>query len=469
MTERTERDFLGEKKVPEPAYYGIQTMRAVENFPISGLRAHPEQIKAIAIIKQAAAETNMLLKELDPGIGRAIVQAAKEISGGQWHEHFVVDVFQAGGGTSFHMNANEVIANRAIEILGGSKGDYRLVHPNDHVNMAQSSNDVFPTTIRLASLALINKLLPELTALEKALKDKAIQFNGVIKSGRTHLRDAVPVRLGQEFDAYAVAVHRAAQRIQNATSSLEEIGLGGTAIGTGINTHPRYHVEVVKRLKQLTGWPLKRCPSLIEATQSMSVFAETSSAMKLLALELIRLANDLRLMSSGPNTGLNEINLPAMQPGSSIMPGKVNPVVAELLNMVAFQVIGNDAAIALACQAGQLELNVMTPVIAFNLLESLEITKNAVRIFRERCVTGISINEETCRRFAERSLGMATVLSRHAGYEATARIVRESQTTGRSVREIAVERGLISKQEASQIFDPFMVTGPGLKRRSNAK
>lgn len=459
MSKRIERDFLGEREVPETVYYGIQTLRAVENFPISGLRAHPEQIKAIAVIKQAAAEANMLIKELDSRIGQAIAQAAREVAKGDWNSQFVVDVFQAGGGTSFNMNANEVIANRAIEILGGRKGDYSLVHPNNHVNMSQSSNDVFPTVMRLASLALINKLLPELTGLEGALKAKAIEFNDIVKSGRTHLRDAVPVRLGQEFEGYAAAINRAIKRIKNAALSLEAVGLGGTAVGTGINTRQQYRAEVIKRLRELTGLPLSPSPSLFEATQSMSVFAETSAALKLLALELIRIANDLRLLSSGPNTGLAEINLPAVQPGSSIMPGKVNPAMAELMNMVAFQVTGNDHAVAMACQAGQLELNVMAPVIAFNLFQSLEIARNTIKVFRERCVAGITANEERCRWFAERSLGTATILNRYIGYEMAAKIAQEAFITGRSVQEIAVEKGLITREQADKIFDPFLLTG----------
>lgn len=465
MTSRFERDFLDGKEVPGWAYYGIQTLRAVENFPISGLRSHPEQIKAIAIIKRAAAETNILLKVLDSRIGKAIVQAAQEVIEGRWNEQFVVDAFQAGGGTSFNMNANEVIANRAIEILGGIKGEYTLVHPNDHVNMAQSSNDVIPTTIRLAALALFHQLVPELEELEKALYYKALQFNGIIKSGRTHLRDALPVRLGQEFEGYATAISRAVKRLDKASRSLEEIGLGGTAVGTGVNAHPRYHALVIKRLRELTGFKLKPSPSMIEATQSASVFAEASAALKLLALELIRIANDIRLLSSGPNTGLGEINIPAVQPGSSIMPAKVNPAIPEALNMVAFQVMGNDLAIAMACQAGQLELNVFTPVIAFNLLTSVEITKNMVKVFRERCVAGITANEERCRWLAERSPEMATVLNPYLGYEKTASIIKESLATGRSPREVALDKGLFTREQASQIFNLLHMTGRSLKPR----
>ena len=463
MRVRIERDSLGEGEVLPSVYYGIQTVRATENFPISGLRAHPELIKAIAIIKRAAAETNMILGELDARIGQAIAQAAQEVSDGLWHDHFVVDVFQGGAGTSFNMNANEVITNRAIEMLGGERGAYALVHPNDHVNMAQSSNDVFPTAIRLASLALVNRLLPELEALGGALKAKAAEFDNVVKPGRTHLQDAVPIRLGQEFGGYAAAINRATERLRHASRSLEELGLGGTAVGTGLNSHPQYQRAAVNRLSELTGFDLRPAPSLIEASQSTASFAEVSTALKLLALDLIRIANDLRLMSSGPNTGFAEIDLPPMQPGSSIMPGKVNPVMAEVMNMVAFQVIGNDLAIAMACQAGQLEINVMTPVIAFNLLQSLEIMKNTIRLFRERCVEGITANERRCRQLAERSLGMATVLNPYLGYGRAAQIAQQSLATGRSIREIVLERKLISEEKANQIFDPFNITKPGPK------
>jgi len=460
MNARTERDSLGERQVPAGVYYGIQTLRATENFPISGLRPHPELVTAIALVKQAAADANMELGDLDERRGKAIVQAARETAEGRWREQFVVDAFQAGAGTSFNMNMNEVIANRAAELLGERRGDYSVVHPNDHVNMSQSSNDVFPTALRLAALALLDRLLPEISALHQVLQAKASEFRDVLKSGRTHLQDAVPILLGQEFEGYAAAVARSLARFQIARGSLEEIGLGGTAAGTGLNTHPRYRGLVLERLAALTGRPLRPAGSLIETTQSLSCFAETSACLKLLCLELVRIANDLRLLSSGPRTGLGEINLPPLQPGSSIMPGKVNPVMAEALDMVSFQVIGNDVTVSLACQAGQLELNVMAPVIALNLLQSLEILANALRLFRERCVQGITANKERCLFYAENSAGLATALNRYIGYEAAAKIARESQATGKTVRELVLEKGLFSPEQAAALFSPSALGGP---------
>ena len=460
MKKRIEKDSLGERELPKPVYYGVQTSRAVENFPISGLRSHPELIKAVGLVKRAAAETNILLGELDQGIGTAIIQAADEVSQGQWNDQFVVDVFQAGAGTSFNMNANEVIANRALEILGAARGDYSRIHPNDHVNRGQSTNDVFPSSLRLAAIALTKALVVDLDAIIAVLEAKAEQFYEVVKPGRTHLQDAVPVRLGQEFAGYALAVRHGVERLQRAQISLERIGLGGTAVGTGFSDHPHFHVMVVSRIRELTYTGLTLAPSLIESTQSMDDFAEVSSALKLLALDLIRMANDLRLMSSGPNTGLREINLPAVQPGSSIMPGKVNPVMAEMLNMVCFQVIGNDSAIVMACQAGQFEINVMTPVIAFNLLQSLDIMCKGIRAFKEKCLVGITANEDHCRQLAERSLGLATVLSRCVGYDETAEIAKESLATGRSVKDIAVGRGVLSQLRADELFDPANLTKP---------
>ncbi|MDY6834399.1 MAG: aspartate ammonia-lyase [Chloroflexota bacterium] len=460
MKKRIEKDSLGERELPKAVYYGIQTSRAVDNFPISGLRSHPELIRAIGLVKRAAAETNMLLGELDQNIGAAIVQAAEEVSQGRWNDQFVVDVFQAGAGTSFNMNANEVIANRALEILGVVRGDYSSIHPNDHVNRGQSTNDVYPSCLRLAAVVLTQELIAELDSMIAVLELKAEQFCDVVKPGRTHLQDAVPIRLGQEFAGYALAIRHGVERLQGAQTSLERLGLGGTAVGTGFSDHPRFHSMVVNRIRELSNADLRSASSLIESIQSMDDFAETSSALKLLALDLIRMANDLRLMSSGPNTGLREINLPAVQPGSSIMPGKVNPVMAEMLNMVCFQVIGNDSAIAIACQAGQFEINVMTPVIAFNLLQSLDIMDNGIKAFKEKCLVGITANEEHCRYLAERSLGLATVLSRCIGYDETAEIAKESLATGRSVKDIAVDRGVLSKKLADELFDPANLTKP---------
>ncbi|MBI5038805.1 MAG: aspartate ammonia-lyase [Nitrospirae bacterium] len=455
---RIERDSLGEKQVPTWAYYGVQTARAVENFPISGVTSRPEFIRATALIKKAAALANMDAGKLDRRRGGAIVQAAGEMAEGEWYEHFVVDVFQAGAGTSHNMNGNEVIANRAIEILGGERGDYSIVHPNDHVNMSQSTNDVFPTAMRIAALFAITDLMPVLEGLGEALEAKGREFDGIIKSGRTHLQDAVPIRLGQEFSAYAVAVNKGCKAIRQEADRLLELGIGGSAVGTGINTHPDYQKKMVVYLCKLTGFRLYGSKNLVASMQSMSDFVSLSGGLRMLAAELIRIANDLRLLSSGPMTGLAEIRLPAVQPGSSIMPGKVNPSMAEALNMVGFQVIGNDTAITLAAQAGQLELNVMMPVINYNLLQSIRFLTNVVRVFTEKCVKGIVADEERCRELAERTLSLATILNPVIGYEAVARIAKESLASGRSIRDLVIEKGILSKAEAEKILDPYQMT-----------
>ena len=462
---RLERDSLGEKEVPEEAYYGIQTARALENFPISGINPHPLFVKATVLIKKAAAEANMTLGVLDPLLGKAIVWAADEVLAGRLQDQFVVDVFQAGAGTSHNMNVNEVLANRANELLGGKRGEYHPVHPNDHVNMAQSTNDVFPTAMRLAAIFLSQGLISTLESLKKSLDKKSQQFGRVIKSGRTHLQDAVPITLGQEFGAYVVTIDKATALIQGAVESLKELGIGGTAVGTGLNAHPAYRDEVVQRLSQYTSWNLRSNPSLIEAMQSMAPFVYLSNNLKLLALELIRIANDLRLLSSGPRTGLAEIRLPAVQPGSSIMPGKVNPVIAEVLNMVAFQVVGNDFTIALASQAGQLELNVMMPVIIHNLLSSMEILKNGVRAFQERCIEGIEANEDRCKAYMEKSLGLATVLNPYIGYERAAQVAKKAFATARSIRDIILEEGLLTPEELDKIFSTTGETDIGSQEK----
>lgn len=457
---RIERDSLGEREVPEKAYYGIQTLRALENFPISGLKPHSRFIWATAVVKRAAAEANMAVGQLDPRIGQAIVQAAQEVIDGRWRDQFVVDVFQAGAGTSHNMNANEVLANRAIEILGGRKGDYGQVHPNDQVNMAQSTNDVFPTAMRLAALSLLEGLYASLGKLEAALYQKGVEFAAVVKSGRTHLQDAVPVTLGHEFRAYAASVHRGLDKIREAARNLLSLGIGATAAGTGLNAHPLYRPRVIEGLRALTGFELQGAGDIMEATQSMADFAYLSSALRSLALDLIRIANDLRLMSSGPRTGLGEINLPAVQPGSSIMPGKVNPVMAEVTDMVCFQVVGNDLAIAMASQAGQLELNVMMPVIAHNLLQSIDILNNVVEVLADRCVSGITANVGRCRELAERSLGLATVLNPYIGYQEASRIAKEAQVTGRTIQEIVMEEGLLSQEKLERIMDAARMANP---------
>jgi aspartate ammonia-lyase len=452
---RREKDSLGEKEVPQEAYYGIHTARALENFPISGIKPHPLFVRATVLIKKAAAEVNMALGVLDPIIAKAIVWAADEVLAGRIQDQFVVDVFQAGAGTSHNMNVNEVLANRANELLGGSRGEYHPVHPNDHVNMAQSTNDVFPTAMRLAAISLSLELITVLEALRDSLKGKAQEFSRVIKSGRTHLQDAVPITLGKEFEGYAKAIDRATGWIRGALDPLKELGIGGTAVGTGLNTHPEYRDGMVKRLSLYTGWDLRSNSSLIEAMQSMAPFVYLSNNLKLLALELIRIANDLRLLNSGPRTGFAEIRLPAVQPGSSIMPGKVNPVMAEVLNMIAFQVVGNDLSISLASQAGQLELNVMMPVIIYNLLSSLELLKNGIRVFQERCIEGIEANQDRCKEYMEKSLGLATILNPYIGYEKAAQLAKKAFATNRTLREVISEEGLLTKEELDQILGPI--------------
>jgi fumarate hydratase class II len=465
---RIERDALGEVRVPADAYYGSQTARAVENFPISGLRLPRAFIAATATIKQAAADVNAALGQLDPKIAGAIAEAAKEVVEGKWDAQFPIDAFQMGAGTSQNMNANEVIANRAIELLGGKRGEYTLVHPNDHVNMAQSTNDVTPTAIRLAALMTLGDLLSALEGLVEALGQKAHEFDGIVKAGRTHLQDAVPVRLGQEFGAYAQAVAIDIERIKNARERLLYIGIGGTATGTGLNADPQYHVRMVRRLSELTGLPLRSSGNLFESMQNMADALECSAALRTLAATLTRIANDLRLMASGPNTGLDEIRLPPVQPGSSIMPGKVNPSMAEMLNMVCFHVMGNDLTILAAVQAGQLELNVMMPVIAFNLLQSIQIFTNALNAFTDRCVRGIAANEERCRYWVEHSAALATALNPSLGYSTVAEVVKEFVHTGRPIRQIVLERGLLSEAQLNEILSVQAMTEPGIPGKTRA-
>lgn len=460
MATRIEKDSLGTMEVPEEAYYGVQTARAIHNFPISGLRAHPEFIRAVALIKVAAAKTNLQLGYLDEQKTKVIMDVATQVAAGEFNDQIVIDVFQAGAGTSFHMNVNEVIANRACEILGGKKGDHQLISPNDHVNMGQSTNDVIPTAIRLAALALTPSLLSALEKLELALAEKAKEFDPILKAGRTHLQDAVPIRLGQEIGAYARAIQKLRINLAEAARSLEELGIGGSAVGTGVNTHPDYRGVIVTYLSQLTAFDLRPAENMFEAMQSMAPFTEVSATLRNLALELIRIANDLRLLASGPNTGLNEIVLPAVQPGSSIMPGKVNPVMAEMLNMVCFHVIGNDTCIMMAAQAGQLELNVMMPIIAHNLLESLTVLTNAVTAFAEKCIGGIEANAAVCNRHADTTLALATVLNPYIGYLKAAEVVKESLKTGKSIKEIVKEKKLLSDEEFARVFDPANLTEP---------
>ncbi|KGP75119.1 aspartate ammonia-lyase [Desulfosporosinus sp. Tol-M] len=459
---RQEKDLIGVHEVPDDVYYGIQTVRATENFPMTGYHPHRELIRAMGMVKGAAAEANMHIGALSPEIGKAIVEASRELIEGLLHDQFVVDVIQGGAGTSVNMNANEVIANRAIELLGGKKGEYHKVHPNTHVNMAQSTNDVFPTAMRIASLNVAHDLLEALDKLRQSFEDKAQEFDGVIKMGRTHLQDAVPIRLGQEFAAYALMLGRDHRRIKRAIRALEVMNMGATAIGTGLNADPEYTKNVVLRLREWTQLPMRNAENLVDGTQNTDTFMVVSGSLRILAVNLSKIANDLRLLASGPRTGLNEINLPPMQPGSSIMPGKVNPVMAEVVNQVAFQVQGNDYTIALGCGAAQLELNAMEPVMVLNLLQSLDILSNVLRVFRDRCVVGITANVGRCREMVENSVGIVTAISPHVGYDVASNVAKEATISGRSVRDICLEKGVLTKEELDLILNPYEMTNPGV-------
>ncbi len=458
---RTERDTMGTMEVPADALYGAQTARAARNFPISTLRAPPAFVEATVRIKLAAARVNARLGLLPARKARAIERAAREVLAGRWRDHFVVDVYQAGAGTSHHMNANEVLANRAAELLGGRRGDRALVDPNDDVNMAQSTNDVVPTAMRLAALQLAPPVVDALSGLARTFSGKAHAWNRVVKSGRTHLTDATPILLGQEVSGWAAALEAAAARVRAALPELTSLGIGGTAVGTGLNAHRRYRRLVVAELARLTGIPLAPAPNPFYAMQSLAPFAALSGALRVAALELLRIGGDVRLLASGPGTGLGELKLPAVQPGSSIMPGKVNPSMAEMLAMVSYQVVGLDAAVAAACSGGQLELNVMMPLVAFDLCHMLEIAANAVRAFDERCARGMEADEERCRFFAERTVSLATALAPRLGYARAAEIVKASLASGRSIVDLAAEKGGIAPAEAKRILDARALTRPG--------
>ena len=464
MQTRIEKDSLGERIIPANAYYGVQTVRAIENFPISGIAPKTAYIEATVRIKMAAAKVNRALGLLDPKIADAILQACDEILGGKLREWFVVDIYQAGAGTSHNMNTNEVIANRAIELLGGSKGDYTIVHPNDHVNMSQSTNDVCTTAIRIAAVLLGRSLISSLQTFDAAMAKKAGEFDHIVKSGRTHLQDAVPVRLGQEFGAYAMSIRKHSQSIRQAVDENRELGIGGTAVGTGLNSHPDYRTLMIKELSDDLKIEFFMALDCFEAMQSMRPFVSLSGAVRNLAQDLIRISNDLRLLSSGPTTGLAEIALPQLQPGSSIMPGKVNPVMAEMLAMVCFQAIGYDVTILLAAQAGQLELNVMVPVVAFNLLQQIEIMKNAIDAFVKCCITGIMADEERCKRFAETSVSLVTALTPCIGYVEAAQIAKEYLSSGKPIKQIVLEKGLMTSEDLDKVFDLRGMTEPGLYR-----
>jgi fumarate hydratase class II len=449
---RIERDSLGEVRVPSRALWGAQTQRAVLNFPISGLRPWRAFIWSMALIKRAAAEVNSELGLLDPKLAQAISQAAAEVMDGRWDDQFVVDPFQAGAGTSHNMNVNEVLANRATQLLGGSIGKY-LANPNDHVNMSQSTNDTIPTAIRVGVLWRLQELLSAVDELVAALRDKAEEFDSIVKSGRTHLQDAVPVRLGQEFGAYARAVERDAERIRRASEGVRRLGIGGTATGTGLNAHPEYHQRMVARMSQIAGITFFESDNLFESMQSMADLVDFSASLRTLAVTLIRIANDFRLLASGPSTGLDEIRLPAVQPGSSIMPGKVNPVLAEMLNMAMFHVQGCDLTTSLAAQAGQLELNVMMPVIAHNLFEAMQVCIGAVNAFTEKCVVGITANRDKAEGWLGRNAIVVTALNPVIGYAAGATLVKEALARNLTIKEVALEkiaRGELLHRDSSQ-------------------
>ncbi|HEY7027364.1 MAG TPA: aspartate ammonia-lyase [Gemmatimonadales bacterium] len=462
MTTRIEKDPLGEKAVPSGALYGIQTLRAAENFPISGLRPLPAFVDAVVWIKRSAALTHKETGRLDPKLADAIVQAADEVLSGKHRDQFIVDVYQAGAGTSHNMNCNEVLANRANEILGQARGSYSPVHPNDHVNMAQSTNDVIPTAMRLAALATLPGLLGGLDALGDALLEKGHQFDGVIKSGRTHLQDATPIRLGQEFAAYGRTVLRHREKLAQAAEWLRSLGIGGTAVGTGLNAEPEYPGLMVKHLRAVTGLDLKVGEDRVQLMQSMGDIATFSGALRAWTLDLNKIANDIRLLASGPRTGLAEILLPAVQPGSSIMPGKVNPSIAEMVNQVCFQVLGLDTTIAMAAEAGQLELNVMMPVMTHNVVFAMTLLTNAAHVFADRCIRGIEADEAQCAHWLERSPALVTALAPKIGYAESAKLAKEAVASGLSVKELVVKKGLLKGKELDEVLDLRAMTEIGV-------
>jgi fumarate hydratase class II len=462
---RLERDSMGEVKVPKGAYYGAQTQRAVENFPISGIGFPPKFVRALAIIKHAAASVNQELGLLDSKIADMIRAAASEVMDGKLDKEFVVDIFQTGSGTSTNMNANEVIANRALELLGKERGS-RGVHPNDHVNMSQSSNDVIPTAIHVSALEAIHRdLLPAVKELHHALNEKAKEFDRIVKIGRTHLADATPIRLGQEFGGYARQIELSIERLGVAASGLEELALGGTAVGTGINTHPEFPSRTIKKISQMTELPFREAKNHFEAQAAKDAVVQVSGSLKTLAVSLTKVANDLRWLSSGPRCGIGEIGLPDTQPGSSIMPGKVNPVMCESVLQVAAHVIGCDATITLCGQAGNFELNVMMPIMALRLLEAISFSANVAKAFTEKCVAGIEANKERCEEMIEKSLAMVTALAPVIGYDAAAKIAKESYATGKTVREVALAHKVLPPDKLAKILDPWRMTEPGIPEK----
>lgn len=459
---RLEHDLLGERDIPDEYYFGIQTLRAVENFSISGtfLNQFPEIIQGMAMVKEAAALANFDLGYLSKEVKDAIVKACKEIKSGKLHEHFVVDPVQGGAGTSVNMNANEVIANRALELLGHKKGEYQYCHPNNHINLAQSTNDAFPTGVKIAIINANKSLVEALSKLSEAVSEKASEFTNVLKMGRTQLQDAVPMTLEQEFKSYADMLNKEIQGLTSAANAFASINMGATAIGTGINSDPEYASLVTGHLVNISGLSLEKAKNLVEATQDTTAYVTYSSALKRLAVKLSKICNDLRLLSSGPRTGIGEINLPPMQPGSSIMPGKVNPVIPEVVNQIAFKVIGNDTTITIAAEASQLELNVMEPVMVQTIFESLNWLKNGMDCLREKCIIGITANRQHCMNLVLNSIGLVTALNPYIGYEASSEIAKEAMATGKGVYELVLEKNLLSKEELSDILAPSNMIKP---------
>lgn len=462
MDYRVEKDLLGEIKLPQEAYYGIHTARAAGNFPVSRMRVHPSLIRSLAQVKQAAAQANMGAGLLDPRIGKAIYRAASEVAAGELAEQFILDPLQGGAGTSTNMNMNEVIANRAIELLKGKKGDYSLVHPLAHVNLSQSTNDVYPTALRVAAIGLVLELSEVMEGLQASLQEKEAQFAGIIKLGRTQLQDAVPVTLGQEFSAYAEAVARDRWRLYKVEERLRQVNLGGTAIGTGLNAQPEYVFLVIEELQSITGYGLARAENTVDLTQNADVFVEVSGLLKAAAVNLAKIAGDLRLLSSGPLGGLSEIRLPEVQAGSTIMPGKINPVIPEMVTQVSFQVMGNDQVIAISAASGQLELNAFMPLIAQNLLQSLHMLINSARLLNEKCVKGIVADEARCRHWLEESHAFITALTPYLGYELAAEIVKKTITSGNKLKDTIVDLGYFTQKEIEAIMAPGELTKPGV-------
>jgi aspartate ammonia-lyase len=461
---RVEHDLLGDRTLPSAAYYGVHTLRAIENFPISGIRisAYPDLVAALACVKQAAAEANHALGLLPDTHAAAIISACKRIRAGEFHEQFVVDVIQGGAGTSTNMNANEVVANVALEHLGHERGEYHVLHPNEHVNMGQSTNDVYPTALRIAAYKGIFRLIEAMDQLRHSFERKAQEFADVLKMGRTQLQDAVPMTLGQEFSTYAVMLGEDQERLREAVALMCEVNLGATAIGTGINAHPDYAALACKALASISGVPVVTAPNLIEATQDVGSFVQLSGVLKRVAVKLSKICNDLRLLSSGPRAGFGEINLPPMQAGSSIMPGKVNPVIPEVVNQIAFEVIGNDVTISFAAEAGQLQLNAFEPIVAHSLFKSVSHLARGCEVLAERCVDGITANRDRLRAMLESSIGIVTALNPYIGYSAATELAQEALASGRSVSELVLEKRLLSREELDDILQPEMLTKPRL-------